>query len=85
MLGVTHFGEKTQDELKVFLLPIALSTHRGWVLMTALVEEMRTRQIILPSLSTLEAFAWNVRRDAERQVFQKLLFGLTGYSKEEIR
>jgi TnpA family transposase len=71
------FSTQTYRELAAWLLPTALSTDSGMALVTALVEEMRVRKIVAPALYQVERLAWETRRRAERQMFQRLTASLT--------
>lgn len=74
--GYRPFEARTRRELAVWLRAAAQSTERGLKLVEALVQEMRTRRIVLPALSALEALVWEVRRearaDAERALVERL-------------
>jgi TnpA family transposase len=75
--GFRPFDTRAYRELAAWLLPTALGTDAGVVLVAALLEEMRIRQIVAPALSTVERLAWETRRRAQRLVFTRLTGGLT--------
>jgi TnpA family transposase len=52
--GFTSFTAEVRDELAQWLLPIALRDERAMALVSGLLDEMRTRKIVLPALSTVE-------------------------------
>lgn len=75
------FDARAQRELAALLLPAALSTDSGINLIESLVLEMRSRRIILPSLSTLESLVFEVRRRAQNHVLHTLTHSLTAQQK----
>src|SRR5438128_623728 len=76
------FTMQAYRDLSRWLMPIALSTDQGVVLMEALIEELRTRHVILPAVSTLERLGWETRRRAQQQVFTTLTQGLSEEQKK---
>ncbi|WP_374226874.1 DUF4158 domain-containing protein [Ktedonobacter sp. SOSP1-85] len=50
--GFRSFSLRFYRDLSHWLMPIALGTDEGIVLVEALIEELRTRRIIAPALST---------------------------------
>src|SRR5215207_3627920 len=79
---VEAFGFRTFDaaayrELSRWLLPVAMSTDSGEALVEALLEEMRTRNIVAPALYAVERLGWEVRNKARRAVFARLTGGLS--------
>jgi TnpA family transposase len=75
------FDAPAQREIAVLLLPAALSTDSGIQLVEALVTLMRSRRIVLPALSALERFVYEVRGRAQTQVMQNLTRSLTAGQK----
>src|SRR5712691_649510 len=75
--GFRSISATIYRELAGWLLPIALSTDVGPVLVGALVDELRERKVLAPALSTIERLAWETRRRAERLVFVRLTAALT--------
>jgi Domain of unknown function (DUF4158) len=72
------FTMQTYRDLSRWLMPIALSTDQGIVLVQALIDELRARHVLLPAVSTLERLGWETRRRAQQQVFTTLTEGLPG-------
>jgi hypothetical protein len=64
-------------ELAAWLVPVALNTGKGPVLVSTLLEEMRHRQIIAPPLAVSERLCSEARSRAERQTFQTLTESLS--------
>src|SRR6266511_3524651 len=77
VFGFRPFTLGRYRELARWLLPIALATDVGAVLVGALIDELRLRQIIIPALSTLEGLVWETRRRARRQVYTRLIANLS--------
>jgi TnpA family transposase len=65
--GYRRFSE-TADELRGWLLDVALSTDNGLLLAQTFIERMRACKVIIPSLYTVERLAWEVRLQARTQV-----------------
>jgi|GEM_PF-1913452 len=78
------FSRHQYRDLALWLLPTALSTDSGVALVTALIEEMRTRKIVAPALYVVERLAWETRRRAQRQIFAKLTLDLTPVQEEAL-
>ena len=74
----------TQRELTQALLPVALSTDSGIKLIEELLSEMRSRQIVIPALSTLESLAFEVRARAQGIVTRNLTQPLTIAQKQKL-
>ena len=84
VFGFHSFTMQTYRDLSRWLMPIALSTDQGIVLMEALIEELRARQVILPAVSTLERLGWETRRRAQQQVFTTLTQGLSEEQRKQL-
>lgn len=76
-LGFRTFTLKDYRELARWLLPIAMKTDKGHLLVEALIIEMRKRKIILPAVYAVEHLAWAVRERAHRRIFKQLTRNLT--------
>jgi len=82
--GYRSFSAPVYRELAGWLLPIALSTDVGPVLVGAVVDELRARQILAPALSTIERLAWETRRRAQRLIFVRLTAALTDAQRSQL-
>lgn len=82
--GFQPFTADLLPELSDWLLPQALATDQGLALLTALIEELRRRHIILPALSTLERLGWEVRQKARQITFTHLTTGLTSAQETQL-
>jgi TnpA family transposase len=83
--GFRPFTKREYRELAAWLLPIARKTDTGTVLVSSLIEEMRSRKIIIPALSTVERLGWETRRRAQRQVYRQLTEGLTDLQRTQLK
>ncbi|MBV9546993.1 MAG: DUF4158 domain-containing protein, partial [Chloroflexi bacterium] len=83
-LGYRSFSAAVYRELAGWLLPIALTTDVGTVLVGSLIDEMREQKILAPALSTIERLAWETRRRAERLVFVQLTTALTDVQRAQL-
>jgi GNAT superfamily N-acetyltransferase len=83
--GFRPFTKREYRELALRLLPIARKTDAGTVLVSSLIEEMRSRKIIIPALSTVERLGWETRRRAQRQVYRQLTEGLTDVQRTQLK
>lgn len=82
--GFRPFDARAYRELSRWLLPIAEGTDSGEALVVALLEEMRHRRIVAPTLSSVERLAWETRCRAQDRVFGRLVEGLRDGQLEEL-
>jgi TnpA family transposase len=82
--GFRSYDATTQKELTQALLPAALSTDSGIKLIEELLGEMRSRQIVVPALSSLESLAFQVRAMAQAIVTKNLTQSLTTEQKQKL-
>ena len=82
--GFRSFSATIYRELASWLLPIAVTTDVGTVLVGSLIDEMRERRVLAPALSTIERLAWETRRRAERLVFVRLTAALTAVQRAQL-
>jgi TnpA family transposase len=75
--GFRPFDASAYRELSRWLAPVAMGTDAGEALVEALLNEMRTRNIVAPALYAVERLGWEVRNKARRAVFERLVEGLT--------
>lgn len=83
--GFRSFTMRAYRELSVWLFPQALATDSGPALVRALIEEMRSRRILMPGITTVEGLGWEVRRRAQRKTFQLLTEGLTDLQRTQLQ
>ena len=60
--GFRPFSAQIYREMATWLLTLALTTDNGVALIEALMQEMRTRHILIPGITTLERLDWEVRQ-----------------------
>ena len=82
--GFIEFSETIEQTLSIWLLSIALNIDDGLLLITTLMEEMRMRQIVQPSISRIEELVWHVRENAKQTLFQRLTSQITTKQREQI-
>ena len=71
-LGLTQLDASAHRSLAQWLLPIAMQSTQGPVLVQALIIEMRRRGIVLPPITTLERLCAEVHTRAQRRIFKLL-------------
>jgi hypothetical protein len=79
-----QWNRTIEKELAPFLLKIALQTENGIVLTTALLEEMRKQQILLPAASAIEQFVSQIRAQADAAIFTQLTAALSVAQKKRL-
>jgi TnpA family transposase len=79
-----QWSREAEHELTPFLLAFALQTEDGIMLTTALLEELRKRQILLPVASAIEQFVSQVRAQAEEAIFAQLTVALSREQGERL-
>ncbi len=79
------FTIRAYKELAVWLFPQALATDSGLALVRALIEEMRSRMILIPGITTVEGLGWEVRRRAQRKTFHLLTESLTDLQQIQLQ
>jgi hypothetical protein len=83
-LGLRPLTRVLYRELAAWLLPTALATDHGPTLVTTLLEELRVRRIVCPSLPAIERLAGSVRARAQRQLWRRLADGLTDQQRQAL-
>jgi hypothetical protein len=71
------FGLREHREVSAWLLTLARGTDRGLVLVKALLEELRQRRILAPTLSVLDRLASAVHHRARREAYRALTADLS--------
>jgi hypothetical protein len=74
---LTLFTRAHFRELVAWLVPTAMQTVQGIVLVQAAIEEIRSRRLVLPPVRVLELIAAQATTRADRQVFVQLTTPLT--------
>lgn len=82
--GFQPFSNRLYEELSQWLLPIAMGTDKGMVLVSMLLDEMRRRRIIQPAFSQIEELAHNVHREAQERLFATLTDPLTDSQRKQL-
>ncbi|AAM26099.1 MULTISPECIES: Tn3 family transposase [Bacillus] len=84
LYNLRTFTLREYRELARWLLPLAMKTENGYLLVEALIQEMRKRKIILPAVYAIEHLAWSVRERARKRIFKYLTKGLSSYQYEQL-
>jgi TnpA family transposase len=82
--GLRSFSIGQYRSLSAGLMPTALQTNRGVVLVRAAIDELRRRSVIVPRLAVLERLCAEVILRSERQLYEILTAGLTGNQHSEL-
>ena len=77
-LGLALFTRTNFRELVTWLIPTALQTIQGIVLVQSAIEEIRARRLVVPTVRVLELIAAQATTRADRQVFIELTRGADG-------
>src|ERR1035438_5022503 len=75
--GYRLFSRTLYRESADWLLPIAFTTEKGLALVATLLDELRARHVICPSMPVVERLCGEVRARAQQQLWQKLTEGLS--------
>ena len=76
-LDLKQLDRAEHRALALWLLPIAMQSTLGPVLVQALIDEMRRRGVVLPTLYTIERLCAEVHTRAQRRIFKLLTEPLT--------
>jgi TnpA family transposase len=82
--GLRSFGIGQYRSLASWLMPTALQTNRGVVLVRAGIDELRRRSVIVPRLAVLERLCAEVIVRSERQLFEILTADLSEGQRFEL-
>ena len=82
--GLRSFGIGQYRSLATWLMPTALQTNRGVVLVRAGIDELRRRSVVVPRLAVLERLCAEVIVRSERQLFEILTTGLSDGQRSEL-
>jgi TnpA family transposase len=83
-LGLTLFTRTNFRELVTWLIPTALQTIQGIVLVQSAIEEIRVRRLVVPTVRVLELIAAQATTRADRQVFIELTAALTAEHRRRL-
>jgi Domain of unknown function (DUF4158) len=83
--GLRSFGIGQYRSLTAWLMPMALQTNRGFVLVRAGIDELRRRSVVVPRLAVLERLCAEVIVRSERQLFEILTADLTDGQRSELK
>ena len=84
LYGFRPYTIEEGRSLRIWLLPLARRWESSLRLVTALIEEMRRRGLVLPALSTIELIVWQVGQGAEQETFAQLTETLSPLQRVEL-
>jgi TnpA family transposase len=84
LYGLRSFGIGQYRSLSVWLMPTALQTNRGAVLVRAGIDELRRRSIVVPRIAVLERLCAEVIVRSERLLFETLTADLSDGQRREL-
>jgi hypothetical protein len=84
VFGYHPFDRTIYRALSQWLQPVVQATDNGVAIITALVDELRARQVIAPALSTLERLGWEARRRAQQHLTTVLTGALTDPQRAQL-
>lgn len=82
--GLRNFTNTDYRRLSKFLQSHALNNGTTTYLIETALQELRTWQVILPSMAVIERAIWETRKRAEEIIFKTLTFSLSLLQKEKI-
>lgn len=82
--GYQPFNRELYREFAAWLLPFTFTTGKGPALVAILLDELRTQNVILPSMPVIERLCSEVRASAQRQLWEKLTEGLSSLQCEAL-
>lgn len=84
IFGYKSFSSGYQRTAVEDLIPLALQTDKGITLAQALIESLRSKKILLPSIGAMERVCAQALTQANRQIFKALHSSLTATHKERL-
>ena len=84
LYGLRSFGIGQYRSLSVWLMPTALQTNRGAVLVRAGIDELRRRSIVVPRIAVMERLCAEVIVRSERLLFETLTADLSDGQRREL-
>jgi TnpA family transposase len=82
--GLRSFGIGQYRSLAAWLIPTALQTNRGVVLVRAGIDELRRRSVVVPRVAVMERLCAEVIVRSERQLFEILATDLNDGQRSEL-
>ena len=83
MFGYQALSQSLNQEMRVWLIPVAVVTPQPFALMSALMDELRRRKILVPRIGVLERMAAMARSQAESAV-NRILDTITAGHEEAL-
>lgn len=82
--GYRLFSASDYREMAGWLLPLALQSDQGMVLARAVLDELRTRRIIVPPLAVIERLCAETATRALRRIFRTIVEPLAVSQREQL-
>ena len=83
-LGYVELSRRLNDELREWLMPLAVVTDQPFPLMSALMDELRRRKVLVPRFSVLERLVHAARVRADQHTYGLLNLPLKGELPEKV-
>ncbi|MPY68136.1 Tn3 family transposase [Deinococcus sp. SDU3-2] len=83
-LGYAELSRRLNDELREWLMPLAVVTNQPFPLMSALMDELRRRKVLVPRFSVLERLVHAARVRADQHTYGLLNLPLKGELPEKM-
>jgi Domain of unknown function (DUF4158) len=81
LYGFEPFTSKKYREIAQALIPLADQTHQAMVLVRSVIDQLRSKQVIVPPLSVIERLCAEAITRAERRLYRKLISGLDDFQR----
>jgi Domain of unknown function (DUF4158) len=81
LYGFEPFTSKKYREIAQALIPLADQTHQAMVLVRSVIDQLRSKQVIIPPLSVIERLCAEAITRAERRLYRKLTSGLDDFQR----
>jgi Domain of unknown function (DUF4158) len=81
LYGVQPFTSRKYPEIAQALIPLADQTHQAMVLVRSVIDQLRSKQVIIPPLSVIERLCAEAITRAERRLYRKLTSDLDDFQR----
>jgi hypothetical protein len=81
LYGFQPFTSKKYREIAQALIPLADQTHQAMVLVRSVIDQLRSKQVIIPPLSVIERLCAEAITRAERRLYRKLTSDLYDFQR----
>ena len=81
LYGFQPFTSRKYREIAQALIPLADQTHQAMVLVRSVIDQLRSKQVIIPPLSVIERLCAEAITRAERRLYRKLTSDLDDFQR----